>query len=266
MPSKQSPTTPGFGPTSAASSTRSAVTTRPSLTFGGRSISTRAESSSATTSAYHSWSWTARRGGRQLLGGTRAPARYAEVHANLGSPNEAGRPRGGRGLLPSRLALGADESVVSCHLGNALVALGEHDRAVDCYLRAAQGRPDFATAWFNLGRVLQVLGQHEQAAACYERAAQLRPDDPDPVGELASLMMSRGELDAAVAGYEEVLRLKPDSAAAYSNMGLALMALGRLEEARLSFGQALYLRPDLAEVHNNLGLAPLNEGRLAEAR
>ena len=38
-----------------------------------------------------------------------------------------------------------------------MLTLNHHDKAVDCYRRAVQLRPDLDEAWLNLGRALRSL-------------------------------------------------------------------------------------------------------------
>ncbi len=62
-------------------------------------------------------------------------------------------------------------------LGNALKAQGKLEEAIDCYRRAIELNPKFASAHISLGIVLMEKGQLDESIVCFQRAIELDPED-----------------------------------------------------------------------------------------
>jgi tetratricopeptide (TPR) repeat protein len=61
--------------------------------------------------------------------------------------------------------------------GNGALALGELERAVDCYRRAVELDPEFFDGWQALGMALVKTNRPAEAVEALKRAVELRPDD-----------------------------------------------------------------------------------------
>src|SRR5436309_3091054 len=83
-----------------------------------------------------------------------------------------------------------------------------------------------AEAWYLLGNIHGSNGSHERALACFEKAAQLRPDVADVARNLGATLQILGRTDDAVECYRRFLRQAPGTAEIHYNLGNALAELG----------------------------------------
>jgi len=155
-------------------------------------------------------------------------------------------------LFRHALAVTENNYVAYYNLGNALVARGQLDEALDDFREALQIRPDYAEPHNNLGIILTVRGNLEEAIQHFHEALRFRPNYADAHLNLGFALVSQGKFDEAIQQYLEVLRLSPDNAYAHLNLGIALARLGRRDEAVAQFLEALRLKPDFAEAKEQL--------------
>jgi tetratricopeptide (TPR) repeat protein len=100
------------------------------------------------------------------------PALKAVARLQGGSPGE------GSPAPPHAAAENADEEAASWfRSGNAFAGEGDCERAIDCYRRAVELKPDFAHAWNNLGSCYGKLDRHREAAEAFERSVAADPDN-----------------------------------------------------------------------------------------
>jgi tetratricopeptide (TPR) repeat protein len=158
-----------------------------------------------------------------------------------------------------------DNYIARLHLGLALSARGQTDKAMPQYEEAIRIRPDFAEARFNLGCHLEVLGRGDAAQYQYETLLRYRPGYVKARNNLGMLLLNRGNPAAAAEQLRYALKVDPHFALAQNNLGLALMALGQNATAAECFRRAIELDPDFATPHANLGLLLQRMGQSAEA-
>ncbi|MEG4033506.1 tetratricopeptide repeat protein, partial [Microcoleus sp. S36b_A4] len=142
----------------------------------------------------------------------------------------------------------------------------EYAKAITCYDKALEIKPDFHEAWNNRGNALGNLGRWEEARSSYDKALKIKPDSYEVWNNRGIALSNLGRLEEAIASFDKALQIKPDSYEAWYNRGLALDNLGRLEEAITCYDKALEIKPDLHEAWNNRGTALGNLGRVEEAR
>ena len=85
-----------------------------------------------------------------------------------------------------------------------------------------------------------------KAIECFEKAIELKPDYAEAYGNMGIVLGIMKRLDEAVKCFEKAIELKPDYADAYSNIGISLTELGRYDEAIKCFEKAIELKPDYA--------------------
>jgi tetratricopeptide (TPR) repeat protein len=184
-------------------------------------------------------------------------------------------------------------------LGIAYIHLGENERGVNAFRRAAELAPGQEERWLDLTRELMELGQYAEAIAAVQEglthsptsyALRLRlgaaylargryPDaeavfrdlvavgDPLPTGYigLAQVLLRAGRAGEAASELAAAQqKLGPNFLISYFR-GLALDRSGRLPEAISAFQEALRLNPKSAEAHLGLGKVELAAGRVSEA-
>jgi tetratricopeptide (TPR) repeat protein len=145
-------------------------------------------------------------------------------------------------------------------------ATNRFEAARDDCTRYLEARPDDALAHFLLALACAGLGESERAITAYRRAAELDERDPRPRNNLAETLARQGDLDGALAAAQEAYRLDEKDpyvmdtlGALYLEKGLADRALSLLEEAHAGL-------PEHPEVTLHLARAYRETGRPEEAR
>lgn len=72
-------------------------------------------------------------------------------------------------------------------LGVAHAMQGDHQKALDIFLRALAANPDHALTWLNLGVTHQAMNHPQQAADAFREAIRLQPDFAEARQRLAAL-------------------------------------------------------------------------------
>jgi tetratricopeptide (TPR) repeat protein len=163
------------------------------------------------------------------------------------------------------LAMKPDYHEAHNSLGAALIQAGRVDEAIEHLREALRLYPTYYQAQNNLGTALQKKGDLDGARACYEKTIQLAPKFVEARFNLGELRHKQGDPDAAKAIYREIISLLPDNAKAYYNLALVLSSQDQLAEADPLYRQAIGLAPGYASAHNNLASNLLKEGNTAEA-
>jgi tetratricopeptide (TPR) repeat protein len=151
------------------------------------------------------------------------------------------------------------------NLGNALLAEGRLDEAIDQYSKALEIKPDFPQAHYSLGIALFRKGQVDAAIDELQKALQLVPGYAAAHATLGDAFLQQGHPDRAVAEYQRALDIQPDLAAFHLNLGTVLFQEGRMEEAASQYRRALELQPEFAAAHYDLGNILLGQGKVEEA-
>jgi tetratricopeptide (TPR) repeat protein len=159
-----------------------------------------------------------------------------------------------------------DSAVIHHHFGDAYLARGMFDMAIEQYQTALRMNLDDEETHNNLGNAYWYKGLFNMAIAQYQAALRLNPDYAEAHSNLGNAYLSKGLVDVAIEQYRAALRLKPDYAEAHNNLGYAYAAKGLFGMAIEQYQIALRLKPDYAQAHSNLGLMYLKEGDRDMAR
>lgn len=138
------------------------------------------------------------------------------------------------------------------NLGNAYLANGQVDMAIDQYHNALRLEPDFEKAHNNLGNAYFSKGLFDMAIDQYRDALKLRPDYAEAHFDLGNAYFSKDLFDRAIDQYRDALRLKPDYGEAHYNLGLIYLNRGSQDMAKTEFELALKTMPDNYEVQQAL--------------
>jgi len=168
-------------------------------------------------------------------------------------------------LFEHTLATAGDNSTALNNLGNALLAKGKYDEALEYYYRAIKLDCNDFKAYNNLGNALSLKGRNDEAINYYNEAIRINPSYSRAYGNLGIVLMAKGRLDEAIDSYRRALNIKPDFIEAHNNLGIALQREGRFDEAIDHFQQALELKPGSAKTHNNIGIVFRQQGKPDEA-
>jgi tetratricopeptide (TPR) repeat protein len=127
------------------------------------------------------------------------------------------------------------------------------------------GQPLGADAWFARGNAYYREAQYERAVQCYDRAIQIRPDYAEAHMLRGVALAALGRNEEALAGFDRAVHTRPDSAKAHCLRGVVLGELGRNEEELAAFDRAVQIRPDYADAHYNRAYAHSRLGMRPQA-
>ena len=149
------------------------------------------------------------------------------------------------------------------NLGNVHQALGQHEKAVDCYersvvlLRASGDRLSEGNAIGNLGTIYKVMGQHERAIDHYRRAIQVHREIGDRRAEgiclsnLGLYFLTQRETERAIQEMQLALEIHREvgdirtEATTLGNLGDAFFSLNQNAKANIHYRQAIALADEL---------------------
>jgi tetratricopeptide (TPR) repeat protein len=93
-----------------------------------------------------------------------------------------------------------------------------------------------------VGKLYDANGEYDRALACFDRAVEFKPDLPEAWYIRGNALFNLGRYEEAIASYDKAVAIKPDYHQAWYNRGVALGNLGRLEEAIASYDQAVAIK------------------------
>ncbi|MGE0086139.1 MAG: tetratricopeptide repeat protein [Desulfococcaceae bacterium] len=149
----------------------------------------------------------------------------------------------------------ADPAGVYNNMGVVWQDLGKNEKALECYQKALDAKPDYAEVYNNVGNTFRAMGDLPQAMASYRKSLELKPDAAEVLNNMGVVFQEMKEPENALSAYQKALEIKPDYAEVCNNMGLVLRQQNRTDEAISSYLKAIAIKPDYPEVHNNLGNA-----------
>lgn len=185
------------------------------------------------------------------------------------------------------------------NLGQAYLALGQHEKAGDAFRKASRLAPQVVQfqvgvgaslalrgqlaeaetlltklslrfpraplVWLNLGNVLRDAHRVEEALAAYRTAAHLDPQMIEARNSVGSALHSLLRFDEAELEYRACVEAAPDYLAARYNLASVTMDLGRFADAEEICRQIAIRTPELADAHRLLGTAIALQARLLDA-
>lgn len=115
-------------------------------------------------------------------------------------------------------------SLAHNNLGNALLARGDAELAVNHFREALKYHPEYTDADYNLGNALYEIGDVEGAIRQYRKVIKAAPQHTRARNNLGSILAQQGKLDEAIEQFEAVLRIDPNNPSARQNLENARLA------------------------------------------
>jgi protein O-mannosyl-transferase len=150
-------------------------------------------------------------------------------------------------------------------VGCALVKLGEHQEACDCFEKAVTLLPKSAIHQANYGSALYELGEYDKAEKHLLEAIRIKPDDQFSLQCLGNIMLDRGRIAEAIQYCEKAVRIAPTYAEVRMSLVAALIEAGQLERAIQECKSTLKNHPGFAIANLNMAIALKQLGRFDEA-
>jgi tetratricopeptide (TPR) repeat protein len=176
-----------------------------------------------------------------------------------------GRHQEAIGCYVKALAIDPGEARIWSNKGFALHNLGRHQEAVECYNKALTLNPQLNDVWSSKGASLDAMGCRQEALNCYDNALVTDFRNANTWNNKGTTLNSLGRNDEALGCYVEALAIDPHSAEAWNNKGSSLDALGRHEEAIRHYDKALAIDPRYASAWYNKGASFAAQGIRQEA-
>ncbi|RLE25573.1 MAG: hypothetical protein DRJ61_08410 [Acidobacteria bacterium] len=152
------------------------------------------------------------------------------------------------------------------NVGQALLGLGNFEKAITELDRAAQMKPSDGLPHVLLGHAYVKLGRYEEARASFQVATRLERNSVEVLETQGAVEGHLGLIAEAAETFERALEIDGSRWSLHLRYAVVLADLGRRQEARSSFQEALRLKPYSTLVLDKIGLFYLNEGDVEFAR
>lgn len=152
-------------------------------------------------------------------------------------------------------------------LGNALIAVGDHDRAEAAYDRAVSLDPDGSADYFyRMGNAYFQAQIYDRARSCFIDAVRHRGDRPFYYCSLGDAYLKQGKIEEAKTAYDKAVEIDPEHGPAYFNrLGNMLAGEGLHSEAVGAFKKAVSGDAGNPFLHLHLARSYLALGMVEEA-
>jgi tetratricopeptide (TPR) repeat protein len=138
----------------------------------------------------------------------------------------------------------AKESRVLVQLSQALISVGQTDRALEYTRAALKINPFNFEMHTNMGFLLAGKGETDLALDHLGAATRINPVHPMPWYNRATLHLQLGNHSEAFDDYSEAIRLVPRFPDALNGRGMALRATGDLAGATADFDESIRINPE----------------------
>ncbi|RKF34411.1 sulfotransferase [Paraburkholderia fungorum] len=135
--------------------------------------------------------------------------------------------------------------------GDACVARGELEAALQCFESARALDPTDCAALEHLAGTLAVLNRFPEAVVRYHEAIALDPLNTNLRHGLGWSLEQMHRLEQAIDAYRDAVRLNPQADGSYNNMGNCLQALGRFDESHEAYRRAIEAAPQVPLYYRN---------------
>jgi tetratricopeptide (TPR) repeat protein len=116
-------------------------------------------------------------------------------------------------------------------LGFSLIELGDHKRALKCYLRQSKKASNDGAVWNNIAWCQMRLGRYEEALVSCERAMKFLSNHSYVHHDYAAILAGLGRLDEAVEVIKNATNLKPEAPQLYYLLASVLEKKGDIKSA-----------------------------------
>jgi tetratricopeptide (TPR) repeat protein len=136
-----------------------------------------------------------------------------------------------------------DNPEINFNIAGTYEKLGDAEKALEYYQKAAELKPDFYDAWLAVGDLQGKRKSWAEAAAAMKKAVDLKATDPIAFLNYAVYAQNSGDLAAAETAYRKTLELDPAKALAHYQLGLIEVNKGQNDAAIAHFEKFLELAP-----------------------
>lgn len=149
--------------------------------------------------------------------------------------------------------------------GEAYLAQGNHDRAIENFSKAREINDLDLGAIFRLGDVLYRMERYAEAEREYMRARELRPQLPFTHYILGEINVHLHQNYESIPHFNEAIRLDPVNPKAYLFRGIAYLETRQLDLALADLLKSVEQAPRDANAHRILGIVQYKKGAYDDA-
>jgi tetratricopeptide (TPR) repeat protein len=153
-------------------------------------------------------------------------------------------------VVPSRAAYaqtnsaGGESAALFNSLGNAKLAKGQYDLAIQDFNQAIERNPNYAEAFNNRGDAYHLKGENDRAIRDFDQAIKLNPSLAAAFFHRGTVYSAQGAHERAIQDFDQAIKFNPNYSSALNNRCLSRATIGQLQEALSDCNAALWLRPD----------------------
>lgn len=144
-----------------------------------------------------------------------------------------------------------DKTIALNNRGNAYLASGQHDRAIEDYNEAIRLNPEKFLSFHNRGYAYLQKGQYHEAIKDFNQAALLNATSIHVFNHRGHSYIALGQHDRAVADFDQAILLDPKNPASFNNRGVVYLRQGDNERAIEDFSEAIRLDPNRQSAFSN---------------
>jgi tetratricopeptide (TPR) repeat protein len=159
-----------------------------------------------------------------------------------------------------------DIAATKANQGNALLAKGENQKAVELYKEAVEQDPKNAHMFYNLALALDRQGDYQAEQQALQQGLALDPHFAAAHNQLGYLSLQAGQTDQAEQEFKAAIALDEHFAEAQNNLGTLYGQQGNDRKAEALFRGAIQSNPEYGQAFMNLGVTLASEGRFSEAQ
>lgn len=167
---------------------------------------------------------------------------------------KASMPKEAVPLLTTAAAKLPELPDVHIDLGLACLALGDRQRAENCFLAAREAAPNYAAAQLALAGEFERDSKLAEAIEACQRGLVVLPQNPELLRKLADLYSQLNQWTEALGVWKALLEVRPDCPTTHFAFGEKCYQAGAFDLAASAFQRVLELRPDFLNALLNLGL------------
>jgi tetratricopeptide (TPR) repeat protein len=149
--------------------------------------------------------------------------------------------------------------------GNAYVAKGDYDRAIQDFNESIKLAPDFAKPYNNRGAAYLLKGEYDLAIQTLDQAIRLDPGYAKAFANRAEAHLKKNEYDRASPDHDEAIRLTQDLDQVWNGRCWTRAVLGALPAALEDCNRALQSELNKAATYDSRGMVHLKMGALDAA-
>lgn len=151
-----------------------------------------------------------------------------------------------------RLAEEPNDAVAQQRLGDALVAVGREDEAMNYYRDAIRNKAETPQLHLNLAGIYERKALLDEAVVEYRQVLASTPDNVQARQRLADIYTLRGSFPQALEQYQELVKLTPTDAAAQLKLARAYVNAKNLDSAITAYQTAIKLDGESLDAHREL--------------